>query len=297
MSGTNIGNRFVQPLQQILDPQGIPYVGAQAFFYATGTATFQNTYADVYCTVPNPNPVLTNSAGFWPNIFMVAAPAYRVRVLDPEGGIIYDVDPVSGVPTTGLGGAAGGMPIGAIIPFAGGTPPSGWLFCDGGEISRTVFAPLFAAIGGTFGTGDGATTFNLPDLRGRVPVGLDTMGGVAAGRVTAGNSGVDGTAIGGAGGSELLQSHNHTLTDPQHTHTDSGHAHAIVPAVIQYPAAGGPLSGGGNFAFSFPFTGATQTDFAHISTNSTGITIDAIGGGGSQNVQPSLVCLYIIFYG
>jgi len=168
MSGTSIGNRFVQPLQQILDPTGVPYVGAKAFFYATGTSTFQNTYADVRCTVPNANPILTNSGGFWPNIFMIQAPAYRVRVEDPGGTVIYDVDPCSGVPTTGFGSYVPGfVPAGMIAPFAGSTPPSGWLFCDGSAVSRTVFATLFAAIGTTFGAGDGATTMNLRGLGGR----------------------------------------------------------------------------------------------------------------------------------
>jgi microcystin-dependent protein len=298
MSGTSIGNRFVQPLQQILDPTGVPYVGASCTFYATGTGTLQNTYADVLCTIPNPNPVLTNSAGFWPQIFMIPSPAYRVRVEDPAGGVIYDVDPVSGVPTTGYGSYIPGyVPPGAIMPFAGGTPPSGWLFCDGSEVSRTVFATLFSVIGGTFGSGDGSTTFNLPDLRGSVVVGKDNMGGVAAGRITSGNSGVDGATMGSMGGSELIQSHNHTLTDPGHNHTDAGHKHDMAPPdAISYPITGGGLQGGGNYHFDFPQTWV-DTGHADIQNNTTGITIDAAGGGGSQNVQPSMICLYIIFSG
>lgn len=80
-------------------------------------------------------------------------------------------------------GGGGNAPIGAIMQYGGSTEPTGWLFCDGSAISRTEYADLFTAIGTTYGSGDGSTTFNLPDLRGKVPVGLkstdtsfDTLG-------------------------------------------------------------------------------------------------------------------------
>ncbi|MEG0804491.1 MAG: tail fiber protein, partial [Pygmaiobacter sp.] len=66
------------------------------------------------------------------------------------------------------------VPTGAVVPFAGAAAPAGWLLCEGGAISRTTYAALFAAIGTSYGAGDGNTTFVLPDLRGRVPVGSDT---------------------------------------------------------------------------------------------------------------------------
>lgn len=64
------------------------------------------------------------------------------------------------------------MPTGSVIPYAGESAPDGWLLCDGAAVSRTTYAALFAVIGTTFGSGDGSTTFNLPDLRGRVAVGV-----------------------------------------------------------------------------------------------------------------------------
>ena len=66
------------------------------------------------------------------------------------------------------------MPPGAVIPYAGKSAPYGWLICDGSAVSRTTYADLFEVIGTTFGSGDGSTTFNLPDLRGRVAVGVDS---------------------------------------------------------------------------------------------------------------------------
>ena len=74
----------------------------------------------------------------------------------------------------------GGIPSGAVLPFAGTAAPAGWLLCYGQAVSRTTYAALFNALGTAYGAGDGSTTFNLPDLRGRVPGGKDDMGGVAA---------------------------------------------------------------------------------------------------------------------
>ena len=95
-------------------------------------------------------------------------------------------------------------PVGSISLFAGTTAPTGWLICDGSAVSRTTYADLFNVIGTTYGTGDGSTTFNIPNLKGRVPVGLDT-------------SDTSFDTIGETGGEKT-----HTLTVnemPTHAHT------------------------------------------------------------------------------
>ena len=66
------------------------------------------------------------------------------------------------------------LPIGAMLPYGNTTPPENWLICDGREVSRPTYAELFNVIGTNYGSGDGSTTFNLPDKRGRVSVGLDS---------------------------------------------------------------------------------------------------------------------------
>ena len=81
--------------------------------------------------------------------------------------------------------------------------PEGWLLCNGAAISRTRYANLFNVIGEIYGAGDNSTTFNLPDLRGRFPLGLDNMGGTSADVVTA----AEADTRGGSGGAET-----HTLT-------------------------------------------------------------------------------------
>ena len=75
------------------------------------------------------------------------------------------------------------VPIGTILPYGGASSPnSSWLLCYGQAVSRSTYSSLYAILGDLYGVGDGSTTFNLPDLRGRVPVGNDAMGGTAANR-------------------------------------------------------------------------------------------------------------------
>lgn len=75
----------------------------------------------------------------------------------------------------GAGGKSGDtLPIGSIVPYGNETAPANWLICDGSAISRTTYADLFAVIGTNFGSGDGSTTFNLPNMKGKVAVGLNS---------------------------------------------------------------------------------------------------------------------------
>ena len=71
-------------------------------------------------------------------------------------------------------------PIGSILPYGGAIAPSGWFICQGQAISRTTYAELFAVIGTTFGSGNGSTTFNLPDLRNKAVMGAGTNGALGA---------------------------------------------------------------------------------------------------------------------
>jgi len=116
------------------------------------------------------------------------------------------------------GSTAGGteiVPAGTIVAYGAGTAPTGWLLCDDSAVSRTTYARLFAVISTTFGTGDGSSTFNLPDLRDKIPLGKGTnnaslgttTGSVAASSVmtSASKSGVTtgtGTTGGGTTGSD-----------------------------------------------------------------------------------------------
>ena len=104
---------------------------------------------------------------------------------------------LDGSVTSGKLAAGAALPAGAVMPFAMATAPTGWFSCDGALLSRTTYALLFAAIGTTFGVGDGSTTFAIPDLRGRFVR----------------STGTDGTAIALALGvkqGHMFQDHGHS---------------------------------------------------------------------------------------
>lgn len=99
-----------------------------------------------------------------------------------------------------------GLPVATVIPFAGSTVPTGWLLCNGDAISRSTYSTLFTTIGTTYGSGNGSTTFNIPDLRQKFPLGKAASG--------------TGSTLGGTGGAI-----DHTHTGPSHTHTGPSHTH------------------------------------------------------------------------
>ena len=142
--------------------------------------------------------------------------------------------------STGGGSAGSGsgssMPVGTMVPYGNSTPPANWLICDGSAISRTTYAELFAVIGTSYGSGDGSTTFNLPDKRGRVSVGLD------------GNDDVF-NSIGNKGGEK-----QHTLTVdemPSHTHESNTRWCASLNSELNPPyVAPGTNWGAGNVTTS-----------------------------------------------
>lgn len=91
------------------------------------------------------------------------------------------------IPEIPLPEISAGIPAGAVMYFATLTAPEGWLIADGSEISRIEYAKLFSAIGVTFGSGDGNTTFTLPDMRGEFVRGLDNGRGIDSDRVLGSN--------------------------------------------------------------------------------------------------------------
>ncbi len=136
----------------------------------------------------------------------------------------------------------------------------GWLVCDGRAISRETYSALFALIGITFGEGDQSTTFNLPDARGRIPLGAQSSTSTSY------------YCVGNTGGEET-----HTLTIgemPSHNHTDSGHTHTYLG--VQSQGVSGGLDNG---AENSPRpTETSGTGFANI--QNTG------GNGPHNNMQP-----------
>ena len=117
--------------------------------------------------------------------------------------------------------------IGEVRIYGGATAPDGWLLCNGAAISRAVYADLFAVVGTTFGAGNGSTTFNIPDLQDRFPIG---------------KSGTK--ALGSTGG---------TVESLAHSHTVDSHDHAPVAQIVAHTHAlpVGYRNDGGNFKIFF----------------------------------------------
>jgi len=152
----------------------------------------------------------------------------------------------------------------------------GWLICNGQAISRTEYSELFAIIATSFGVGDGSTTFNVPDARGRVIGTIGTGTGLTA------------RTLGQSTGAET-----HTLTVseiPSHSHsiTDPGHSHTYINQI-------GDQNTDNAFATEMA---ADQHDYDQTTgTSTTGITINSTGGGGAHNnMQPTLFAANVFIY-
>jgi microcystin-dependent protein len=176
-------------------------------------------------------------------------------------------------------------PIGTVIEYAGTTEPAvvqgvTWVFPYGQAVSRTTYATLFARLGTAHGVGDGTTTFNLPDRRGRVAVGQDDMGGTSANRITAAVAGFDGDVLGATGGDERLHEHTHTvnISDPGHFHSLPTYTNTGTGQNLEDADSGGSLQSSS--------TGSSSTGITAAATST--------GAGASQNVQPSIVQNFLI---
>lgn len=193
------------------------------------------------------------------NLFAADIVAGQVVVVEYDG---TNFQMISGVNPTNL------TPAGFIQMYGGSTAPSGWLFCDGSAVSRTTYADLFAIVSTTFGAGDTTTTFNVPDMRGRAPVGVGTGtgGGTSGTGLPTG-----GDALTARARAAWIGEETHVLTTPEipsHTHTLTlNSTGSVTPGQFSASANANPV------------------------TNTTAATG---GGGAHNNVQPIMTVNFII---
>lgn len=109
---------------------------------------------------------------------------------------------------------------GFVTMFAGTTEPDSWLFCNGSAVDRQEYADLFAAIGTSYGSGNGTTTFNVPDLQQRFPLGSGSPSGV-------GSTGGSNTHAHTVTAAETSTAHAHTFSDNASTSTTGSHSHSV----------------------------------------------------------------------
>lgn len=202
---------------------------------------------------------------------LVAVGPYRTWIVEsPDGtgapGPTGPAGPTGPTGATGATGATGpsGALTGEIKMWAASSTPTGYLACDGSAVSRTTYAALFAVVGTTWGTGDGSTTFNVPDMRGRAPIGSGTGSGLTA-RTLAGSVGAE----------------THTLS----TTEIPAHTHGPFAIATRTTAAGSDQTG----------TGVPPHNGVPSGTQGLNATTASAGGGGAHNnMQPSRVVGFII---
>ena len=167
---------------------------------------------------------------------------------------------------------AGGdsTPAGAVIFYAKNSPPTGYLKANGAVVSRSTYAALFAAIGTTFGAGDGSTTFNVPDLRGQFLRGWVDNGSVDSGRAF------------GSGQAHAYLNHAHTASGS--TNTTGAHTHTINPGTSQYSGTSGSSNGISNMAAS-----STSSAGDHSHTLTVTVNNSTTGGTETRPVNVALL--------
>ena len=209
--------------------------------------------------------------------------------------------------------AESGTPTGALMPYAGSTAPTGYLLCDGSSVSSSTYLALHAVISNTYGgsayTGAGSLSFNLPDLRGRLPMGA----GTGTGQNASGTGAPSGTAQTARTRGQWLGEETHLLTTAElasHTHANTvgssaggsnqitggmsaNESHSHYLDMSAYNGSGNYTAVGYNGPL-YPNNGQTRTtNLAH--THNIGINNVAAGGGSRHSVVPPVVVLnYII---
>lgn len=196
------------------------------------------------------------------------------------------------------------VPVGSVISYAGSSAPAGWLLCLGQAVSRTAYAELFAVIGTTYGSGDGSTTFRIPDGRGRGPMGYD-------------GSDTSFDAMGKTGGAKthtlaVDEMPVHTHTQNAHTHAQNAHTHVQDPHnhILQSDNSVRVTNNAGNSSgtnglrkdngtqYPCVITNTTATNQNATATNQNTAATDQNAGGGEAHpiLDPYITFAYIIKY-
>jgi microcystin-dependent protein len=242
-------------LKYLTDKHGDALAGATVTVRQKGTTipiTETMYEADDPDTDTLPNPLTSDDNG---RILAYLDNSKRVDLYIEKPGHPSKTEPVDFIKPqeTGPMGPVGSLPTGSIMAFGGADAPSGWLLCDGAVVSRATYADLYAVLGDAFGAGDGSTTFKLPDLRQRFPIGKAAAG--------------TGSALGATGG---------TI---DHKHAQPTHVHQIDPPATTSggPSATTQVDQGGDAGQPIgPVASDTHTHSTNIAA------FDSAAGGGDE---------------
>lgn len=274
------------PIFQGSADDGTPLAGGKLYSFAAGTLTPLATYSDQALTTPNTNPTILDAAGR-AHLYAQDGIAYDFVLKTAAGVQIWSAQNIS-VPQIAAAPAASNVPVGGLLMFGGSSAPAGYLLCDGTAVSRSTYAALFAAISTQYGNGNGSTTFNLPDLRQKFPMGVAASG--------------TGSVLGGSGGAI-----DHVHAGPSHTHTIGAHHHAMahthsVP-VSGYTRQSGVasafpthlmMSDGGGGGIAVPNADGVTGAATISNTGDLALTTDASGTANTGAANPPFVTVNFI---
>ena len=308
---------FLWPLSRttVLDNNGDIVPGALLNFWVAGTTTPLTTYQDSALTAPHPNVIEASASGRFPAVYMTYTD-YRQRARTPGGTVLFDDDGIAN-PAPASSGGGGSVPDDELFK----TGDTKWSFDEGpldgfvrlngrtignagsgateraNDDTEDLYVWLYALLDDTVcpvagGRGANAAAdyaagkaMGVPDMRGRLPVGVDDMGNSSAGRLTGAlfshGSGTTTGAMGGEGTHTLAVSEMPAHAHPGSiTDTHPGHQHGYLqnPTASNYGA--GPSSSGGN-----PTGGTTDSGGQH----SHAVTVASQGGGGAHNNMPPFI--------
>jgi microcystin-dependent protein len=284
---------FTVPRQRVLDTNANPAAGARAYFYRTGTTEDLTVYQDRSRSIPHAQPVLADSSGWLPPIYPPDG-SYKLQLKDA-----LDVDlwpavddqagPIEGGTSAGGGTTGSGdiaariVPVGAIFLYATNAIPAGWLECNGAAISRTAYAELFAKWGVIYGAGDGSTTFNLLDMRGRFARGYDHGAGVDSGAASRTNrgDGLTGDLVGTRQGDAVGPLGLSATSTTSVTTTLTNATHAVIAGSANTSAGSG----------TFNISGASTTTASSSASTSTSV---ASSTSGAETTVKNVALVYCV---
>jgi microcystin-dependent protein len=211
----------------------------------------------------------------------------------------------------GISAAYGTVPVGAVMPFAGSAAPTGWLLCDGDSVSSTNYLQLHSVISNTYGgtayAGIASLSFNLPDLRSRIPVGIGQLANADARETETSNY-----SLGDEGGINKyslskgeIPPHVHSVDDADGSTvniTSSGaHTHSHVQGGSDNPTQNTDIWSAGDFANNTRQISSANSAHTHQATSFAGNTAngsqDGLAGNSHENRMPYLALNYIIYAG
>jgi len=288
---TQTGTGAIFVAQNSADPNLIPFI-----VNASNNVGIQTSAPGAALDVANNGAIWLSNSGVARSIISAdgsnsyySAEGARSIVLKANGTTLFTINTTNATatipiilpadPTTALQASTKqyvdtltGAPAGIIMAFAGSTAPTGFLACDGSAVLRATYATLFAAIGTTWGAGNGTTTFNVPDLRGTFLRGTGT-------NATGSSSGAVGPAV-GTYAADTFQGHYHSINDPTH-------AHSYDKIVSGTGFAGG--SGGQTLTST---TGTSSTNITVLSPSNDGT--NGVPRTGTETKPKNYGVLYII---